>query len=136
MKKEIAELWVKALRSGEYEQARGKLRVTRDSGDAFYCCLGVLCDLYRVQTGLGEWSVAESLAGNRHVYFSDTSIPGWYCTSASDLVTSVVNWAGCKSHTGEFRDEAGRRYLIELNDIEKKTFLEIADVIEKHWEAL
>lgn len=31
--------WIEALRSGKYEQARGRLH-TRDGG---YCCLGVLC---------------------------------------------------------------------------------------------
>lgn len=33
--------WVAALRSDDYEQARGRLRTT--SGE--YCCLGVLCDI-------------------------------------------------------------------------------------------
>ncbi len=32
--------WIAALRSGEYKQARGKLR----DGNAM-CCLGVLCDV-------------------------------------------------------------------------------------------
>lgn len=32
--------WVKALRSGEYKQAHGRLR----DGDSF-CCLGVYCDI-------------------------------------------------------------------------------------------
>jgi hypothetical protein len=40
MNQEIKAEWVKALRSGEYEQTRGYLR--HDDG---YCCLGVLCDL-------------------------------------------------------------------------------------------
>ena len=38
MDKELKEKWVKALRSGAWKQARGRLR----DGDA-YCCLGVLC---------------------------------------------------------------------------------------------
>ena len=39
-------LWVDALRSGKYQQARGALK----TGDA-YCCLGVACDI----SGLGTW---------------------------------------------------------------------------------
>ena len=49
MNAEWKQKWVDALRSGEYEQAEGKLR--RISG---YCCLGVLCDLVKGELGL-EW---------------------------------------------------------------------------------
>lgn len=38
MNKKLKKEWIKALRSGKYKQARGKLRVGRA-----YCCLGVLC---------------------------------------------------------------------------------------------
>ena len=44
MKKEIAERWVSALRSGEYKQ--GKLYLKSENG---YCCLGVLCDILGVE---------------------------------------------------------------------------------------
>jgi hypothetical protein len=40
MNKEIADKWIEALRSGEYEQGIASLQ----SGGRF-CCLGVLCDL-------------------------------------------------------------------------------------------
>jgi hypothetical protein len=39
MNKEWKEKWVKALRSGRYQQGRNVLR----EGDR-YCCLGVLCE--------------------------------------------------------------------------------------------
>jgi hypothetical protein len=38
LKKKLRDKWVKALRSGEYEQAIGRLE---EAGG--YCCLGVLC---------------------------------------------------------------------------------------------
>src|SRR5687767_3496429 len=41
MDPEVKARWVAALRSGEYQQARMRLR----NGDAM-CCLGVLCNLY------------------------------------------------------------------------------------------
>ena len=39
-KKEFMKLWVKALRSGKYEQGEGMLCQNNK-----YCCLGVACDL-------------------------------------------------------------------------------------------
>lgn len=47
MKKEVAEQWVEALRSGEYQQTRGRMRATDESGARSYCCLGVLCEVLR-----------------------------------------------------------------------------------------
>ena len=44
MDKRLKTRWLKALRSGEYEQGRGKLAVETDSG-ARFCCLGVLVDI-------------------------------------------------------------------------------------------
>jgi hypothetical protein len=54
MKKRFKRKWVEALRSGEYEQASGFLKV----GDG-YCCLGVLRDLInpRSRAADSEWSV-------------------------------------------------------------------------------
>ena len=49
MKKDIADKWVAALRSGEYKQAYGRLK----KGDA-YCCLGVLCDVLGREFSNGE----------------------------------------------------------------------------------
>lgn len=40
MDPEVKQLWVAALRSGEYPQGKSKLRSSKG-----YCCLGVLCDL-------------------------------------------------------------------------------------------
>ena len=41
MNKTLKDRWIKALRSGEYKQARKTLR--RRNGR--FCCLGVLCDI-------------------------------------------------------------------------------------------
>lgn len=41
MKKSVAMKWVKALRSGKYEQGQRRLR--NKQGE--FCCLGVLCDI-------------------------------------------------------------------------------------------
>lgn len=42
-----------ALRSGKYDQGKGKLRKNTESGPRF-CCLGVACDLVKDKVG-GEW---------------------------------------------------------------------------------
>ncbi len=44
-------VWTKALRSGAYTQTSGTLR----DGEGF-CCLGVLCDLYRREMSMGCWN--------------------------------------------------------------------------------
>lgn len=46
MDAELKAKWVKALRSGEYQQAKDHLR--RGGG---FCCLGVLCEI----SGTGAW---------------------------------------------------------------------------------
>ena len=50
MRKDVADMWVSALRSGEYAQTTQFLR----KGGGF-CCLGVLCDLHQRRTNAGEW---------------------------------------------------------------------------------
>ena len=47
MNKRIKNKWVKALRSGEYDQTDGTLaEVNLDTGKESFCCLGVLCDIH------------------------------------------------------------------------------------------
>lgn len=47
---EIKEKWITALTDGSYKQGQLRLRVNNK-----FCCLGVLCDLYRKETGRGTW---------------------------------------------------------------------------------
>jgi hypothetical protein len=42
MNKELKNKWISALRSGNYQQARGALILATRGSDARYCCLGVL----------------------------------------------------------------------------------------------
>jgi hypothetical protein len=119
MRKEVADLWVAALRSGDYQQTTLQLRDV----DGF-CCLGVLCDLHAKQTGQGKWS-------------SD----GYYNTGdETDGVIptpEVSAWAGlgdrspCVSVDGH-----GTDLITALNDDDGYTFMQIADLIESQWETL
>ena len=44
MNQEVKKIWVEALRSGKYQQGRGKLKRSDDLKPT-YCCLGVLCEV-------------------------------------------------------------------------------------------
>jgi len=56
------EAWIEALRSGLYTQSRQALNVVSvepgytQKGGVGMCCLGVLCNVYKEETGIGEWS--------------------------------------------------------------------------------
>lgn len=51
--KERIALWIKALRSGEFEQWRGTLR----GPDNKRCCLGIACDVFAAETNTGMWTI-------------------------------------------------------------------------------
>lgn len=124
MKKSVAMKWVRALRSGKYNQTQGTLRNSQG-----YCCLGVLCDISKE----GEW------AGN-HYWGSLGSTTG--------VLPKVVQiYAGMSNLKGEHTTHLGeRRSLVGYNDAHytdpktgKKrstTFQEIADWIEINYKAL
>lgn len=113
MNPEIKQLWLGALRSGEYKQGARCLRSRRGCA---LCCLGVLCDIHAKQTG-GEWYADRS--GNR-AYDGEVSL----------LPSSVVEWAGLADEDPFVIPPTvpGRR-LSSLND-NGMSFPEIADAIE------
>jgi hypothetical protein len=78
--------WVKALRSGEYEQTKHELEC-----DGAFCCLGVLCKVGGID--LDDVNVAYHLL---------------------------------EGITGDYGP------LVGLNDVDGKSFNEIADYIEVH----
>lgn len=110
MRKDIADQWIAALRSGKYQQGHGALR----SGDKF-CCLGVLCDIL----GTPITRVAPSGVYN-------------YEGHNNYLPPQARNQAGMQTDNGRIpRKDA----LANLND-DGKSFAEIADFIEQHWQEL
>lgn len=52
-------MWVDALRSGEYRQARRRLADGPTEDTRQYCALGVAAELFRRETGLGRWDAGE-----------------------------------------------------------------------------
>jgi hypothetical protein len=109
MKKHVAMKWIKALRSGKYRQGIGSLQ----SFDT-YCCLGVLCRL-------APKSIKVIKDGNR--------------LRGEDLKAqpSVKRWSDMGSYCGWYN--FCNLSLADDNDC-GRSFEEIADIIEKHWEEL
>lgn len=108
--------WVKALRSGEYEQGRNILKDTHGR----YCCLGVLqqvvdgdveryADMSRsdfgrpLPTPSEEWCTAKGITGD------------------ASLIRAGLGWI----------PEGSRLSLMTLNDHGLHKFNQIADIIEK-----
>ena len=114
MKREIADKWTEALRSGEYKQACGALAISERTE---HCCLGVLCEM-AIKDGV-EIQVTQS---HGRKLFDGID---------NDLPFRVRRWAGMATALGEFDGGA----LVSLNDA-GTPFESIADVIEQHWEEL
>lgn len=141
MKHDIAMKWVAALRSGNYTQTKGVLK-----DDTGYCCLGVLCAIQGREFHYSpEPLITHPDVVDPRYYVDDveslarTNIGRNWSTLPTDLVRELE----MHSPSGEFTpdgalDEEGytKNYdLAELNDA-GKTFDEIADLIEKHWEII
>ena len=101
--------WIKALRSGKYEQGKGALRrpALRGNRAAEFCCLGVLCEVLE--------------------------LPRVY-TGYKNPETKRIHYVGLDP---ELLDKVGltgkqQALLMHLNDAEGKTFQEIAAYISRN----
>ena len=130
MKREVAEKWVAALRSGGYDQCTGLLEHFYSDGTSGFCCLGVLC---RVVGAHREVSL------NRDVWYSAISSDGWHADSSSTALTDEIRESvGMKTFEGDLyysEIDDGTISLAVLNDA-GFTFDQIADIIEYFWEVL
>jgi hypothetical protein len=102
---EVKQQWVDALRSGEYEQTKGRLRRgnpldPEDLDDGYtpgYCCLGVLCDL-AVKAGVTqlheERPLEDSEYENERNYVSYSYGLTENRKDGSVLPPEVAQWAG------------------------------------------
>lgn len=129
MKKEIADRWTAALRSGEYLQGtRCLCLIDKDTGNKLYCCLGVLCDLHAKETNQSWETDDNNMTGNPRVLAYQ---------NAAKLLPGVVSaWADMKTCRKYGMPMVKDTYLMVLNDVERLTFNEIADLIEQHWETI
>ena len=133
MNKDVAEKWAEALRSGEYKQGTSALLM-----DNKHCCLGVLCEVYKKETGDGQWSQAVGNSQATHITAalmfttingSDTQLPP----------NAVCNWAGMNemnAYPPGVRYEGLFTHFAELNDKNRLSFDEIAELIEDQCERI
>lgn len=103
---EVMELWIEALRSGEYKQAKERLK--SQSGE--FCCLGVLCDL-ATKDGGPQWEK------------DDYGVWIYAGECICDPPDYITEYLGITSKE--------RLCLILMNDDENKSFKQIADYIEQ-----
>lgn len=128
----VKQRWLAALRSGEFRQAWELLRRRADDG---YCCLGVLCELYRQDH---ERTARWEPAGTGYDFAIDDELGD---TDWAELPRAVAEWAGLDwtmqggacyvPALAEKEPNARRRTLAGLND-DGVPFDGIADVIEAH----
>lgn len=122
MKKRIAKLWVKALRSEQYNQGMGRLATTTKDGDEF-CCLGVLCNEY-------AYSTVGKAAGAGWEKYGTTDSTLKMSEDIYGLPDEVLDWAEIGGRGGL---DCG--VLAAVND-DGQSFKQIADLIEKNWKEL
>jgi hypothetical protein len=146
MKENIAKMWVKALRSGEYKQVKNTLCGVRKDGDVGFCCLGVLTDLYMKDRKAKKKGCEFDLVRLEPCYDSLTeSTPLWEADGCNgQLPLAVAKWAGFNVdkhnwETGDYGDDNDID-LASLNDgcktkkVNPRNFKQIASTIEKNWE--
>jgi hypothetical protein len=121
LKPDVKKRWVKALRSGKYNQVRTYL--CTDSG---FCCLGVLYDVEADDMWVPEYDTSSEDA--------EWGRFGW-CYSAKRAARDC-SLRGAHELSDEFCARVGLTReihdgLAAMNDDEGKTFAQIADFIEK-----
>jgi hypothetical protein len=129
---ENAKKWVRALRSGLFQQGQGYLRKENDGNSEgvkspdLFCCLGVACELAAIEgVNISKRKKTEHIDGE-YEYDGSTGL----------LPESVLEWLGLSSTDGHFQLENHfTSSLTEMND-SGKTFEEIADFIERNPERL
>jgi hypothetical protein len=94
--------------------------------DGRMCCLGVLCELHRRETGLGKW--VEQAGDDGQVF----DCGDHYATA--DVPKMVREWSGLRKSLGDFGGRFGDS-LSCLNDT-GSNFTEIAQVIRAQAGAL
>lgn len=111
-------LWVEALRSGAYKQARSVLR----DGDV-YCCLGVACDI----SGLGLWDVESYNVGNGDRSFTvlPRGVMDWLGLNSAnpELIFAKGKGGGNAEMTAAFANDSARASFDEIADAIALTYL-------------
>lgn len=116
MNARVKKLWLKVLRSGKFKQGKRALHPKPDE----FCCLGVLCELYRKREG-EEWDD----------YADDGYFESSFLGEENILPDEVQQWAGLDSIDPPLSRAHNARSASVLNDA-GETFEHIANRIEKY----
>ena len=108
----IKQKWLEALRSDEFDQGTGMLK----SYDGKYCCLGVLCELFRRQH-----SVQKNIDWHGGLFLQRVAV----------LPTEVIKWAGLEHNNYNPRVGEEQKTLSDYNDT-GYSFEQIANLIEEN----
>jgi hypothetical protein len=123
---ERVRLLVDALRSGRFEQGKGRL-----AKDDMYCCLGVACVVAQ-ENGLALTTKVNS-DGDVLFGLGEVATPAWGADSNSThLPSSVQNWYGFGDSDPSLLDAEGHVLgdATQLNDEFEYDFARIADAFE------
>ncbi len=123
MNPDVKKKWVEALKSGEYKKGYGALR---DHTDRF-CCLGVLCDLYRKETGFGEWLNHNIASDPLSFVIKNDILPINFDSEIAFLPKTVKDWAELDSINPLCENGLSISTVNDTTD----TFMEIISEIEK-----
>lgn len=130
MNPEVKEQWLRALRSGEYEQGR---RYLNNNGK--FCCLGVLCDLAEKAGVVSSRLWVDGGPGREDTYSENLTeyVANGNDASVSVLPAAVKEWAGIDASNPDVVLTKGRwTPLAWVNDHNNELgFTGIADVIER-----
>lgn len=119
MNREIRNLWIAALRSGDYQQGTGNLQHIYSADEGYkYCCLGVLCDIAKL-----------------HGVDVPTNEEGWYTSNDPDFLLdkNVRVWAGLNDDDGNYNPIYGGSGALYRDNDNRTSFNQIADIIEREF---
>jgi hypothetical protein len=121
MNAEVKKKWLAALRSGKYKQGKYTLRTE----DNEFCCLGVLCEVARIEGVIPnpKHAIPKYDDKVRWLYGRGSVDERRYGT----LPSEVAAWA-------ELWDNPllGEYSAADWNDSQGRSFEEIADLVEEH----
>jgi hypothetical protein len=119
MNEAIRDKWAAKLESGQYYQGRGGLRLGMT-----YCCLGVLCELFREETGDGE---------REQVYQGEGQAYRFIARGTKDTImlpVAVRDWAELPDVNPHLDPDDPQGFAAYLND-HVMNFREIAALVRQ-----
>lgn len=130
-------LWIEALKSGEFKRGRLGLCLQErgETGtETTYCCLGVACEVFRRETGLGRWGGGGGRRGVRVEYVKFHLAGTHNTTGMPDIVAA---WFGLPTTNPILQEESEGQgevvSCIRANDTEQWSFDKIAEALSRRY---